>query len=518
MPRVACYHVHCNIAGQEENVRNMLLTFDPQARITADAGQGFSFEILTLDRGFSAIGRFYAARSGSGAGVTVSSAVRSGSGAGDAIIEERLIDCEISDPRYPAEDLERRIRERIRLLCLRLMARATGQPTSPWGILTGIRPTKIYFYLSELGFTADEIRERLVSVYGLAPAKADLVREVAQVEEPYLKIAADQVGVYIGIPFCPTRCHYCSFASYPLSTHGHLVPRFLEAVTREIQAVSACLRSAGLKINCLYVGGGTPTALPDGAFETLMQQLSQSFQIPAQGQGEFTVEAGRPDTISYRKAMIIKAAGANRVSVNPQTMNEKTLAIIGRDHTAAEVYRAVECIRAAGIANLNMDLIAGLPGETCSDMEQTLLAIQKLAPENLTVHTLAIKRASQWRHNLADYDLPSAAETAAMVELASQAAVRMGMHPYYLYRQRFILANLENLGYSLPGNESPYNIQMIEERQTVVGLGGGGVTRMVQPQSGKVERLFNPKCPATYFSGIEEIISRKVKSIEGLFH
>lgn len=479
-------------------MRNMLLTFDPQAQITADAEQGFVFEVLTFEhgeRGFSAIGRF------------------SGS---DSVLEERLIDCEIGDPRYPEADLDRRIRERIRLLCLRLMTRATGQTASPWGILTGIRPTKMYFYLSALGFSADEIRERLVAVYGLTPAKADLVRAVAQVEKPFLNNPADQVGIYIGIPFCPTRCHYCSFASYPLSTHGHHVPRFLEALAREIQAVSACLQSTGLKVNCLYVGGGTPTALPDDAFESLMHLLPQSFRIPAQG--EFTIEAGRPDTISPRKAMIIKAAGANRVSVNPQTMHDKTLAIIGRGHTAAEVCRAVECIRAAGIATLNMDLIAGLPGETRDDMAQTLAAIQKLAPENLTVHTLAIKRAAQWRHNLADYDLPSADETAAMVELAAQVASRMGMHPYYLYRQRFILANLENLGFSLPGNESPYNIQMIEERQTVVGLGGGGVTRLVRPESGKVERLFNPKCPATYVSRIEEIISGKVKSIESLFH
>ena len=504
---MACYYVHSNIAGQEENVRNMLLTFDPEAQIAADAAQGFRFEITKLDRGFSAVGRFFRAEAGTGS--------PSGSRT-DTVIEERLIDTEIGDLRYPAEDFERRIRERIRWLCMKLMETATGQPASPWGVLTGIRPTKMYFYLSELGFTADEIHERLIAVYGLTPAKADLVIKVAQAEEPYLNIPADRVGIYIGIPFCPTRCHYCSFASYPLSTYGHHVPRFLEALAKEIEAVSTCLKSMELKVNCLYVGGGTPTSLSDGAFETLMQQLLQSF--PHLAQSEFTVEAGRPDTINYQKAKIIKDAGANRVSVNPQSMQERTLAVIGRDHTAADVYRAVECIRAVGISTLNMDIIAGLPGETRTDMEQTLAAIEKIAPQNLTVHTLAIKRASQWRHNLADYHLPSADETAAMVELAGQSAVRMGMHPYYLYRQRFILANLENLGYSLPGNESPYNIQMIEEHQTVVGLGGGGVTRMVEPESGKVERLFNPKCPATYVSKIEEIISRKVKSIEGLFH
>lgn len=491
---MATYTVESNAGRQDENVRGILLTFDPGALVAPTGEVALRFEVSNDS--------FLRIR----ASLTAPHGVR---------LEEQLCDTEILDARYRPEDRARRVRERTRLACLRLMERFTGRPASPWGILTGVRPSKVFRLLADRGFSPDEIRDRLGEVYALSPAKAELLCTVALSQQPLLHDKPGHIGVYIGIPFCPTRCAYCSFASYPLHTHGHHVVPFHEALVREIEAAADLAARLGLKVTSLYVGGGTPTALPPDRLEDILAHVRAGFGTGASG--DFTVEAGRPDTYTRGHIDAMVRQGVSRISVNPQTMNQKTLGLLGRSHTVEQVYQAFHLARQAGFKVINMDIIAGLPGETPGDMERTLGAIEALSPENLTVHTLAIKRASLWRRQLGEMAFPEDRDVERMLDMAGAAAARMGMRPYYLYRQRFIKANLENLGYAVPGAESAYNIRMIEETQTVIGLGGGGVTRMVDPRSGVVTRLANPKCPATYAQGIEGLIARKVRSIEALF-
>lgn len=492
---MACYEVHSNLEGQEENVRNILLTFDSSAVVAPQGGIALWFEV-SGEQGIRVESRLCAPDR-------------------DELVES-IRDEEIQDSRYSEADVHRRMRECVRLACLRLMARFTGRTPSPWGILTGVRPSKVYHHLLSLGFAPSEAEARMVSVYELARVKADLLRRVAVTQRPFLNVRPHQVGIYVGIPFCPSRCAYCSFASYPLTTHGHHVEPFMNALSREIDGVAGLVGRLGLEVTTLYVGGGTPTALPAAGFEGLMELLAGRFGGPALD--EFTVEAGRPDTITAAHVEAMARHGVTRVSVNPQTMNQRTLDAVGRIHTTAQVGEAVALVRDSGIPIVNMDLIAGLPGERASDVGATLHALEPFKPENLTVHTLAIKRASNWRARVSSLQFPTDAEVEVMVERVREWAENRGMRPYYLYRQRFILGNLENLGYAQPGAESPYNIQMIEERQTVIGLGGGGVSRLVNPLTGEVTRLSNPKCPATYALQVEELLGRKVRSIETLLH
>jgi oxygen-independent coproporphyrinogen-3 oxidase len=420
--------------------------------------------------------------------------------------EIRIEDREISDPRYQQEDWDRRSREMVR----RVVMESLGLKL-PWGILTGVRPSKLYHLLRQKGFSADEVEERLRRIYQIDGAKAALLREVGELQRPFIERTNKEIGIYIGIPFCPTRCRYCSFASHPLSTHGHLVKGFLEALVKELEWAKDFCHEVGWQVGAIYIGGGTPTTLSASQFQPILRKLAQ---IPQKAGMEFTIEAGRPETIHEQHLEVFGQWGVNRISVNPQTMHDETLRRIGRAHLVDDVYKAVERVRKAHIPNMNMDMIAGLPGESVSHLEYTLDEILKFQPESLTIHTLAPKRAAEWSQDELEKGLNDE-ELMDWLESARDKVRFQGLNPYYLYRQRRILANQENVGYALSGAESLYNIWMMEECRTILGLGGGAVTKWVDPSSGFVDRRSNPKCPATFMQGISEEISKKTQWLKG---
>ncbi len=412
----------------------------------------------------------------------------------------------VGDTRWLKTDLERRKGELTKTAAVRALADYTEKKLF-WGSLEGVRPGNLYRLLLERGFNLKETELILMSVYGLSSEKAKLLQSIylkqAQILTPNTKRA---ISLYIGIPFCPTRCAYCSFAAYPLSTHGHLKKQFLKALFQELTELNSYFSANEISVASVYIGGGTPTTLTALELQELLELVPFT--------KELTVEAGRPDSIDRPKLAALKAGGVNRVCVNPQTLNQKTLDLLGRSHTVEQFFQAVSLVREVKIPVLNIDLIAGLPGEKVSDMEFALDNILALAPENVTVHTLAAKRASGWYKNLRNIAWPLETETLKMVELASKRLEAAHIKPYYLYRQRHMAANLENIGYAIAGTECYYNIVMIEELQTVVGLGAGASTRFLGE---KISRVINPKCPATYSQRVGDLIQSKKENLSRLF-
>lgn len=416
-------------------------------------------------------------------------------------------DTEILDTRYTDVDRERRLKERVRLGVRRVFEAAYGLAESPWGILTGVRPVKMVHSMLDRGFTAEELRSMLLEVYALSPQKAELVLEVAARQRPFFHVdPGNPIGIYVGIPFCPTRCSYCSFAAYPLATHGHLLRDFLQALQVEIREVGSLIRELNLQVESVYLGGGTPTTVQGSDLENLLGLIGEHLSTIATR--EFTVEAGRPETLSRETLSILKSGGTQRISINPQTMHDATLEAIGRRHNVADVRKAFSLAREVGIPLVNMDIILGLPGEDLSHVQHTLEEIGAMQPDNLTVHSLALKRASRLRKNLDQVQIAQE-QGEAMVDLARDYALSWGMDPYYLYRQRHILGDLENIGYAQPNTESVYNIQMMEERQSIVALGGGGISKLVAPDLTLI-RQANPKCPAAYTTHIRESLQAKI--------
>lgn len=387
----------------------------------------------------------------------------------------------------------------------------TGK-TVPWGMLTGIRPSKIVHELIENGCGKDKTINILNGFYKVSANKAELLWDIAVAERSVIeRTPKNSIGLYIGIPFCPTRCLYCSFTSNPADKYGYLMGPYIEALKTEMQAADEIIREKGSLIQSIYIGGGTPTALSPELLKELLGMIRDSFDLS--GLEEYTVEAGRPDTIDDEKLEIIKDSGAGRISINPQTMNDSTLKLIGRRHTPEDTADAFGRARKAGFDNINMDIIVGLPGETRGMFEETLKQIELLGPESLTVHTLAIKRASKLNEDKKSFELTGARGAEQMVEIGGDFARRMGMRPYYLYRQKNILGNLENIGYCKPGYECIYNIQIMEERQTIIALGPGGVTKAFFPEENRIERAFNVKNIEEYIGRINEMIERKRKLI-----
>jgi oxygen-independent coproporphyrinogen-3 oxidase len=420
-------------------------------------------------------------------------------------------DTEIFDPRYNQEDRKQRLKELVRLGIINLVGNYL-QIKPPWGILSGVRPTKIFHNFRDKGFSAAEIREKLLNIYGLIPPKADLLIEIGSKQEQFFKTGRI-VSIYLGIPFCPTRCRYCSFSAVPLGTHGHLVKSFIHSLLEEIEATGNLCREYHFSVESIYIGGGTPTAIDDQAFLAVIAALVQNFEPVATGLHplEFTVEAGRPETITAAKLAIMNDFGVTRVSVNPQTMNPETLALIGRNHTINQVVTAVAAVKQYPRLVLNMDLILGLPGENRTSFQESLSQVLHFEPQNITIHTLAPKRASEWRQEFKTLELPRDNDLRETLAAAIANLKYHNWYPYYLYRQRFILADLENIGFAKPGFENIYNIQMMEERQTIFGLGGGAVTKWVAGPDYKVYRHQNPKCPATYSLRLRESIVNKAQ-------
>ena len=392
--------------------------------------------------------------------------------------------------REPLPGREDSLKTLVKHAVLRILAEVSGRQL-PWGILTGIRPTKLLHRLTDMGISRPEQSRVLQERYAIRPDKVELVLDVAQVQKPHLQRMADNpqlVAVYVAIPFCPSRCSYCSFPGYLLSNSRHELTVYLAALREEIKAVGAMLTRYSLKADSIYVGGGTPTILTTAELAELADALREG--IPTTADCEFTVEAGRPDTLSEDKLGELVRMGVNRLSINPQTMQEATLRRIGRSHSVKVLVDAYKLARSLSNWVINMDLILGLPGEGVDDVRHTLASIGTLKPANLTVHALARKRGSrEWETGWRQVE----PETAEEMLAATRAAAReWGLRPYYLYRQKQITGNLENIGYARPGCECRYNIAIMEERQTVIGLGAGASTKVVDHRDYSLTNLQHP--------------------------
>ncbi len=377
----------------------------------------------------------------------------------------------------------------------------------PWGTLTGIRPCKIPTKLLEEGMSDTDIISHLQSEYLATPKKAQLSLEVAKVEKEILDHIDYDNGysLYIGIPFCPTTCLYCSFTSYPISMWKTRTDAYVEALCKELQYLSEHLK--GKKADSIYIGGGTPTTLLPHQFEKLFTQIEQSFDMSRLS--EFTVEAGRPDSITEEKLRVIRDHGIGRISINPQTMNQKTLDLIGRRHSVEDVERAYEMARRLGFDDINMDLIVGLPGEDIDDVRFTLERVKEMDPDNLTVHSLAIKRAARLNTMKEQYASYKIENTDEMIDLTQDYAKLLGMRPYYLYRQKNMAGNFENVGYAKPGKEGVYNILIMEEKQSIYAAGANAQSKIVFNHGERVERIENVKDVANYIERVDEMILRK---------
>ncbi|GMQ59019.1 coproporphyrinogen III oxidase [Vallitalea sediminicola] len=427
----------------------------------------------------------------------------------------KIIETSSFDKNYikdlPSESLEKRKQSKklLKILLYNVASKITGIK-QPWGILTGIRPTKIVFDLIEkYGHEEEKVRYYLEDYYKISPLKVDLMMEIARNEIKILKTNEDnEINIYLGIPFCPTRCLYCSFTSYPIDKWISHVMDYLHALDKEMQYVSKELL-IGKKVKTIYVGGGTPTSLNAQQLEVFMRMINKHFNV--ESLEEFTVEAGRPDTINTEKLNALKEYGVTRISINPQTMNDKTLEIIGRRHTVRDIYSAYSKARKAGFDNINMDLILGLPGETFLDVKQTMEQIKKLNPESLTVHTMAVKRASRLKETLDKYDLSSDKTIREMIDMVYHESKSIGLNPYYMYRQKNMVGNYENVGYCSIGNECIYNIEIMEEAQSIIALGAGAASKVVYKHENRIERIENVKNVEQYINRIDEMIDRKRK-------
>ncbi|MDD3212616.1 MAG: coproporphyrinogen dehydrogenase HemZ [Eubacteriales bacterium] len=383
-------------------------------------------------------------------------------------------------------------------LCKRLSGR---QP--PWGSLTGIRPTRLLYEKLAQGYTLETGTQALVEEFDLSPEKAELLKRIVSLQQTLPAPSERDADLYLSIPFCRTRCAYCSFPGEALG-RGKQVGPYLEALFAEMEAAARLMREQKLVLRALYIGGGTPTALDEDAFAALMAHAAACFPNPR----EFTVEAGRPDTITEKKLRAMLGVGVGRISVNPQTMNDQTLRAIGRDHTAAQTAEAFLLARKLGFADINMDVIAGLPGETPGDFAVTMAAVEKLAPDSLTVHTLAIKRSS--RLHLQGTALPPAGDVAEMVAMGEATAEKLGMAPYYLYRQKYMAGQQQNVGYARAGAACLYNIDIMEETATILACGAGAISKRVfTDRDLRIERAPNVTNVAEYIARADEMSTRK---------
>ena len=385
-------------------------------------------------------------------------------------------------------------------------ALASGAPRPAWGALTGVRPGKLLAAELRSGKSERAALSEFMRRYEVSRERAELCLDATRrTLEAERSLEERDICLYVGVPFCPTRCAYCSFVSQSVEKSMGLIEPFVSALEREIEAAAAAVGEAGLRPVSLYFGGGTPTTLSAAQLERVLSKLESCFELGALR--EFTVEAGRPDTITAEKLRVLRDHGVDRVSVNPQTMSDAVLDAIGRRHTAADVVSALETVRSVGGFAVNMDLIAGLPKDSYDGFADTLRRVLALAPENVTVHTLSLKRGS--RITLEGAALPGAEEVGGMLALASRELRAAGWSPYYLYRQKFMSGGFENVGWSKEGFVNLYNICMMEELCSVVAMGGGGSTKLVRRDGGRNIRFIEPKYPQEYISGIDGVCAGK---------
>jgi len=405
---------------------------------------------------------------------------------------------------------EGRFKDGFKRFLYRVLRQELGKEL-PWGNLTGIRPTKLAYGMLEQGHSTEEIIAFLKESHYVSEEKSLLSIDIAKRERKLLSDIHYEGGysLYIGIPFCPTTCLYCSFTSYPIAGYRKLVEDYIDCVIREMEYVSKIY--AHKILDSVYIGGGTPTTLEAEQLDRLIGRLKELFDFGTVK--EFTVEAGRADSITEEKLQVLKKHGVGRISINPQTMKQETLQIIGRRHTVEQVVEAYKLAREIGFDNINMDLILGLPGEMEEDVQHTIDRVVELAPDSLTVHSLAIKRASKLSQWIIEHGVETLRNTDQTMEIAAKGAESLEMYPYYLYRQKNMSGNFENVGYAKEGKYGLYNILIIEEKQTIVALGAGSITKRVFPD-GRIERCDNVKEVALYIEKIDEMIDRKRRLLE----
>ena len=386
-----------------------------------------------------------------------------------------------------------------------------GNKELPWGTLTGIRPTKIVMEMLENDMSLEDIKKHLKEVYLVSDKRIKLCTDTAKNEFNILKKIDYKNGysLYIGIPFCPTRCLYCSFTSYSIAQWKKDTDTYVEALCKELLAVSKMYK--GKKLQTIYMGGGTPTSLEGYQLSKILNVVKKNFDLS--NLLELTVEAGRPDSITREKLVALKEVGVDRISINPQTMQQKTLDLIGRYHTIEDIFESYKLSRDVGFENINMDFIIGLNGETLEDVIDSFTKVRTFAPESVTIHSLALKRAARLntenKREIMDNDL-----ILSMINTATDACADLGLEPYYLYRQKNMVGNLENIGFSKPGKECLYNILIMEEKQTIIACGAGTSSKIVF-RDGRIERIENVKDPKLYIERLDEMIMRK-ESMHGI--
>ncbi|MEF9970823.1 MAG: coproporphyrinogen dehydrogenase HemZ [Oscillospiraceae bacterium] len=386
-------------------------------------------------------------------------------------------------------------------------ALASGVKKPAWGALTGVRPGKLLSNLLEAGLSDRAALTKFCRDNDVSGERAQLALKTAKAGTSCAKaLEPRDICLYVGIPFCPTRCSYCSFVSQSTEKSMALIPPFLSALHQEIEATAAVCQELSLRPVSLYMGGGTPTTLSAAELNSLCEKLETAFDLSKLR--EFTVEAGRPDTITAEKLSVLRAHGVTRVSVNPQTMDDRVLEAIGRKHTARDVLEALDLVRAAGGFEINMDLIAGLPLDSVAGFSKTLKTLLALKPENITIHTLSLKKGSRLLRS--ETPLPSGEAVSEMLDFANSALTKNGFEPYYLYRQKYMSGGFENIGWQRGQSENIYNICIMEELCSIISMGGGASTKLCSV-GGRLEHLYNPKYPHEYIADIDKIISEKQK-------
>lgn len=407
------------------------------------------------------------------------------------------------------DDSQDKEHEMCRLI-YHILSEKTGI-TPPWGLMTGIRPVKKVIELIRQDLPKEKIFSSLRDKYEVTDKKLQLAYDTAVNQLPILdRIDSSAVSLYVSIPFCPTRCSYCSFVSHSMDSAIKLMPEYISALCRELEIIGRIVRETDTKIDTIYFGGGTPTSVSAQELRTIMEAVEKNFDLDKVR--EYSVEAGRPDTITEEKLRVIKELGAERISVNPQTLNDDVLKVIGRKHTGADAVKAFELARKIGFKNINTDLIAGLPTESADSFRNTLDKMIELDPESITVHTLTIKRsANLFENSSANIGNPAA----EMVDYSIPALMSHGYLPYYMYRQKNTVDNLENVGYAKKGFESYYNIFIMDETQTILGAGCAASTKLVYPD-GKIQRIHNYKFPYEYIRSFDKLMDKKEEVTECL--
>lgn len=413
----------------------------------------------------------------------------------------------IIDPAADEYEKERLRQRAVKLSFFKAAQKVTGV-TPTWGALTGIRPAKLAAGYLEKGMTPRQVDHLLRDTYSVSETRRELCIEAAQAGlKAKAGLKPEDISLYIGIPFCPTRCAYCSFVSQAVEKSFALMEPYLEVLLGEITQAAQMVKDLGLNVKSFYMGGGTPTTLSAGQMDRLLTHLNQSFDLSRCA--EYCIEAGRPDTIDREKLRVLLDHGCDRISVNPQSLEDSVLRAIGRRHTAADIEKTMALAMSMGFRHVNMDLIAGLPADTPEGFRRTLDKCLSFGADNITVHTLALKKGS--RILLEGQKIPTAEEVGQMLDYSIAALRGANFHPYYLYRQKYMSGSFENIGWCISGAEGLYNIYIMEELHSILSLGAGGSTKMVDPTAGRIERVFHAKYPNEYITRPEKI----QKNLEG---